>query len=302
MKKIMIALLTMTVLVACMNKTSDQNDKLHIYTSIYPLQFIAESLLADEATISSVYPPGVDAHTYEPAARDMAAIAKSDDFFYVGGHMESFTDTIAQVVDGHPVTLHALIKEEDIFLTNEHGEIDPHLWLDPNRMIQVAAWMKNELTRKYPDLSKRLEKNYLSLENELSRLDESLTEVASHGGGQPLLVVHGAYNYWTERYGLVQIAIHGMMAGEEVSQNKLAKIVRLATDYGIKYVIYEPNNDDKIANIVTNHLGANKVIIHDLEVLTDEDVRNEEDYISLMERNISTLEKVLSNEGGKHDE
>lgn len=302
MKRIIMTILFLFVLSACSHETDESNEKLHIYTSIYPLQFIAQQLLGDEATVSSVYPPGVDAHTYEPAARDITAIAKADAFFYVGGHMESFSETIARTLDGHPVTLNALINQADIFLTNESGEIDPHLWLDPSRMIQVADWMKSQLEALEPDLTPVLEKNYLSLQTELHQLDESLATVSKRGGGQPLLVVHGAYRYWTERYGLEQIAIHGMMAGEESSQKKLAKIVRLAEEKNIHYVIYEPNNDDKVANIVTKHLQAEKVVIHDLEVLTDEDVSNGEDYLSLMERNIHVLEKVLGTKGGDNDE
>src|SRR5699024_9661489 len=201
--------------------------------------------------------------------RDITAIAKGDAFFYVGGHMESFTDTIANTLEGHSVTLHPLIEEEDIFLKRENGEIDPHLWLDPNRMIKVANWMKDELITLDPSLEEKLDKNYNTLRQHFQQLDHDLMEVSEDAHDKPLFVVHGAYRYWEERYGIKQLAIHGMMAGEESSQKKLANIVRLAEKYDIHYVVYEPNNDDKVANVVTEHLQANKVIIHDLEVLTE---------------------------------
>ena len=37
-------------------------------------------------------------------------------------------------------------------------------------------------------------------------------------------------------------------------------------------------------------------MLHNLGVLTPDDLKNNEDYLSLMERNIKTLEKALSNE------
>src|SRR5699024_6269194 len=129
-----------------------------------------------------------------------------------------------------------------------------------------------------PALQPSLEKNYISLEKALNDLDASLQSVSAHTNDRPLLVVHAAYRYWEERYGIKQLAIHGMMAGEESSQKKLATIVRLAKEYDMQYVVYEQNNDDKVADIVRNHLGAEKAIIHDLEVLTDEDVYHGEDY------------------------
>lgn len=292
MKKLILLIGVFILLTACSQQKTNNDDKLTIYTSVYPLQYIAEQLLDEETTVSSVYPPGVDAHTYEPAARDITAIAKGDAFFYVGGHMESFTDTIANTLDGHSVTLHPLIKEEEIFLKRENGEIDPHLWLDPSRMIDVANWMKEELISLDPSLEEKLDINYKALRKQFEQLDHSLIEVSEHVHDKPLFVVHGAYRYWEERYGIKQLAIHGMMAGEESSQKKLANIVRLAEKYDIQYVVYEPNNDDKVANVVTEHLQANKVIIHDLEVLTEANAKNNDDYVTLMKKNIEVLEEI----------
>lgn len=296
--KLKFLLLTIIAIITtgCTSTNNDtNNDKLNIYTSVYPLQFIAEQLTKDDATVYSVYPPGVDAHTYEPAARDITSIAKADVFFYVGGHMESFSDSIAKTLNNYDVSLVSLINEENIFLSNEEGELDPHIWLDPNKMQDVAKWMSEKIIELDPSLKDSINKRLKTLNKDFQKLDEKLKDVSQLQGDTPLLVVHDAYRYWAEEYGIEQLAIHGMMAGEESSQKKLAQIAKKAETYNIQYIVFEQNNDDQIAHVVLNYLQAKKAIIHDLENLTDDNVKNGDNYISIMENNIETLENILSN-------
>src|SRR5699024_3893662 len=93
-------ILTFVLLMGCQsNSTSDDNevaDGLIVYTSIYPIQFLAEKIAGDTAHVTSIYPPGVDAHTYEPTSREVTEIAKSDAFIYLGAGMEGFSETVAQ--------------------------------------------------------------------------------------------------------------------------------------------------------------------------------------------------------------
>ena len=298
MKKILfIFMIAFLSLMGCQKANDDRdNEQLYIYTSVYTLQFVIEALLDDEAKVMSVYPPGVDAHTYEPSARDITSIAKADVFFYVGGHMEGFTDTIAETLADYPVEQYALIDQKDIFLTDDHGELDPHIWLDPSRMIEVTDWAKSILLELRPELKDHIDSNYHMLIEQFTELDDKMYLLSDKYDEKPLLVVHDAYQYWAKRYGIKQISIHGMMAGEESSQKKLAHITRLAEQYDIHYIIFEQNNDDQVAHVLLDYLHAKKVIIHDLEVLTDQDVRNQEDYLSIMDKNIDTLEMIF-NEG-----
>src|SRR5699024_12691138 len=74
-----------------------------IYTLIYPLQYAAEQIAGNDAVVTSIYPPGVDAHTYEPATKEITEIAEGDLFIYLGADMESFAVSIKSALESQPI-------------------------------------------------------------------------------------------------------------------------------------------------------------------------------------------------------
>ncbi|WP_269083294.1 metal ABC transporter solute-binding protein, Zn/Mn family [Ornithinibacillus contaminans] len=76
-----IALLVITLFIsgcAIEKSTGNPNAVLTIYTSVYPIQYAVERVGGDTVNTASVFPPGVDAHTYEPTSKEMANIAKGE--------------------------------------------------------------------------------------------------------------------------------------------------------------------------------------------------------------------------------
>ncbi|MCG3056927.1 zinc ABC transporter substrate-binding protein, partial [Escherichia coli] len=57
-------------------QASSKDDKLTVYTTIFPLQDFTKKIGGDEVNVESVLPPGVDAHSYDPTTKDMVEIAK----------------------------------------------------------------------------------------------------------------------------------------------------------------------------------------------------------------------------------
>src|SRR5699024_4930316 len=88
---------------------------LTIFTTIYPIEFIVEEIGDEIINVQSVYPPGVDAHTYEPTTKDMTKIATSDAFIYFGPSMEGFVDSAANALDGEEVQLISLEQYDELF-------------------------------------------------------------------------------------------------------------------------------------------------------------------------------------------
>ncbi len=99
LKKLSIITLFTLILTACgTSNSSDNNDVLQIYTSIYPLQYIVEEIGADQVHTESIIPPGVDAHTYEPTSKEITELADGDAFIYIGAGMKGFAETMANAI------------------------------------------------------------------------------------------------------------------------------------------------------------------------------------------------------------
>jgi zinc transport system substrate-binding protein len=309
------------ILVGCGQEDSDSNadGKLTIYTTLYPLEYFAERIGGEHVTAESIIPPGSDAHSFEPTTKTMTELAESDLFIYNGAGMEGFADAAKDTLKNEDVmTLeaaegihfdetkeeheehadeegeHGEHADEEGHEGHDHGNVNPHIWIDPNLAIQQAENIKHALIEIDPDNKKIFESNFASLEEELLALDKEFREMADSAPKKEFLISHDAYSYWESRYGLEQLSVSGLSPSQEPTQKQLEDIIETAKSYNLKYMLFEQNATPKPAKAVQRELGLETLRIHNLSVLTEEDIENDETYFTLMEQNIQTLEKALS--------
>ena len=160
----------------------------------------------------------------------------------------------------------------------------------------LAYSIKEALIEANPDKKAEFEKNFEELRDDLLKLDRKFIDMASNAPTKTFFVSHAAFGYIAETYGLEQVAIAGLNSQSEPSQKQLASLVEYAKEQDVKYVLFEQNVSSKLTDVIRKEIGAESLMLHNLGVLTADDVKNEEDYFSLMEYNIETLKKAL---GGK---
>ncbi|AOH56809.1 adhesin [Peribacillus muralis] len=311
-------LVTVLLLSACGNtkeKNTDdaKKDTLNIYTTVYPLQYFTEAIGGEYVNVDTVYPPGTDEHSFDPSQKDIVKMAESDLFFYIGYNLEGFVtkaepilskEGVKTVAVGETVHLDAAehahedehaheeehAHDED---GHDHGGVNPHLWLDPIYSIEMAKSIRDELTKQMPEQKEYFNSHFNELAKKLNALDEKLATTIEAGRTKKIIVSHSAYGYWEERYGLEQIGVTGLTSSNEPSQKELAKIVTMADEENLNYVIFEQNISSKLTEIIQKEMGAKSLTLHNLSVLTDNDIKAGEDYFSLMEKNIKTLQTAL---------
>ena len=303
MKKsyIILFIIFIILLTGCTTNTSQKTKQSNvIYTSVYPIEFVTKEIAGDTVDVKSIYPPGVDVHSYEPTSKEIANIAKSDGLFYIGSGLESFTDTLVNTLEQQDLNFLEIGKNKELFLKNtdntheaehDHGDYDPHVWLDPDRMTTIADMVYEQLVELYPDHESLYKKNLNNLTKKFTSLDKQFSETLQPKKDKHILVAHAAYGYWENRYGIKQIAVNGMFE-KEPSQKELSEITKTAKKHQIQYVLFEQNGKDRVTKIIQEHIGAKPLKLHNLEVLTDNDIEKKQDYITLMKHNLSVLDKA----------
>ncbi|AST92964.1 metal ABC transporter solute-binding protein, Zn/Mn family [Sutcliffiella cohnii] len=395
-------LLIFTALVGCSNNNTtndatETNNKIKVYTTIYPLEDFTNKIGGEFVDVESVYPPGADAHTYEPSTRVVSEIAVADVFIYSGVGAEGFADKMKDVLKNEKVMIIPAGKdielldydhdhdaheedhnhdhdhdhdaheedhdhdhdhehdaheedhdhdhdhdhdaheedhdhdhdhehdahEEDHDHNHDHDtheedhdhdhdnehetqeeshdhdhahahDGDPHIWIDPILSIQLAENIKDALISLNPDQTEFFESNFNELKQELEAVHNEFDEMVQTASTNNILVSHAAYGYWEHRYGINQISVTGLSPTDEPSQRQLTEIIKTAQENDIKYVIFDQNITGKIAEMVRTEINAEALTLHNLEALTEEDIENNEDYFSLMRKNIETLRKALN--------
>lgn len=59
-------------------------------------------------------------------------------------------------------------------------------------------------------------------------------------------------------------------------------------------MIFEQNVSEKVAKIIQQEIGAKSLTLHNLESVSETDLKNNEDYFSIMKRNLETLSEALN--------
>lgn len=284
----------------------DTDDRISIYTTVYPLQYFTERIGGDAVYVQSIYPPGADEHTFDPTQKAMIALADSDLFFYIGLGLEGFVENAENTLKNEHVRMVATADAitEDMLseghddddeegVDHNHSTMDPHVWMSPVLSDALAYSIKEALIEADPSKKEEFEKNFEMLRDDLLALDRKFIDMASNASKKTFFVSHAAFGYIADTYGLEQIAIAGMNSQSEPSQKQLAFLVEDAKKHDVKYILFEQNVSSKLTEVVQKEVGAKSLMLHNLGVLTAEDIKNDEDYFSLMEYNIHTLEQAL---------
>ncbi|REJ08097.1 metal ABC transporter solute-binding protein, Zn/Mn family [Halobacillus trueperi] len=201
-------------------------------------------------------------------------------------------DEQANEEDAHKTDEHA--NAEDNHEGHDHGEMDPHVWLDPVRAAQMAEGIKSQLIKMNPEQKELYEENHKELQAKLMDLDQEFHNRVESKTKNKVIVSHAAYGYWEEAYGIEQIAVSGLSPTNEPSQKDLENIVQVAESNHLEYVVFEQNITPKVSEVIQNEIGAEALRFHNLSVLTEDNVENDENYFTLMEQNLDVLTKALS--------
>lgn len=238
----------------------------------------------------------------------MMNLVDADLFFYIGLGLEGFVDKAKDTLKNENVKMIAtaetinfgknIVEDADSEHVENNGDnhqsVDPHVWLDPLYAQDLAKTIKAALVAKMPEQKDTFEKNYKVLALELDELNQAFVDTTSQAKYKEIVVAHAAYGYWEKRYGIKQISISGLSTTNEPSQKKLEEIISKAKQDHIKYIIFEQNVTSKLTKIVEQEIGAKPLTLHNLSVLTLDNINKKDNYFTIMDKNLQTLNKALN--------
>ena len=258
---------------------TDSGAKVKVVTSFYAMEDFAKKVGGDDIEVTNLVPAGTEPHDWEPAATDVQAIQDADLFVYNGASMEHWVDdTLSSLGDKTPASVKA---SEGIALRvgEEPGEDDPHVWLNPEKAKAELANIKDALVKVDPDHKADYEANY---------------EKLGAAPNKTIVVSHEAFGYLCDAYGLTQVPITGMDAEGEPDAQTMASIIDQVKSQNIKVIFSEDLVSPKVAKQIADATGATCEVLSPIEGLTDEELAQGEDYVSVMHANLNELVKALS--------
>jgi zinc transport system substrate-binding protein len=286
--------------------------------SFYPLAWVTERVAGDDWSVENLTSPGQEPHDLDldiaqTAALEQAdlvvleegfqpavdAAAKSSDAPLVDAaavvelmpadaHADEHADAHADE-HGHEGETEAEHAEHDGEDGHDHGDVDPHFWLDPLLVADFADAVADELAEVDPDGAATYADNAASLRTELEGLDEDYTTGLASCERSTTVVSHEAFGYLA-RYGLDFEPIAGLSPDAEPTAADLAHLQELIAADGVTTVFSERLVSPKMAETLASDVGVTSAVLDPIEGLSDDTA--DEDYLSLMRENLTALQKA----------
>ncbi|TDM05262.1 metal ABC transporter solute-binding protein, Zn/Mn family [Macrococcus lamae] len=306
MKRLIVLLFILILTLAgCADKNSRTDDKLHVYTTVFPFKSFIEQIGGTHVNVTSIYPSGADIHTYEPTQKDTMAVANADLFIYSSDELDPVAAKIAKVIkdDNKMLTLASHMKNSSLLEHHhEHSEehehenenetaLNPHVWLDPVLNESFAIQIKNELIAKDPVNRKDYERNFQSLVSDIKDIDQQMMNITKNPKRDTVYISHESLGYLANRYHFKEVGVSGMN-NNEPSQNEIVNMIKDIKSSKTPYIIYEQNISSKITDIIKEDTFVKPLKFHNMSVLTKDD--NGATYQTLMKENIKTLDRALN--------
>ncbi len=231
--------------------------------------------------------PGQSPETFEPTPQQMAELSDADVLFGIG---VPFEDALfAKIRSSMPgVTIvHADQGIAKIPMESSHlrsatpepsGAPDPHIWLDPTRAVQMSETIRDALIKIDPDHKDAFDANFLKLKNDLETTDSLIVEELKPYRGRNFYVMHPAFGYFAEAYGLHQKAIE--IEGKEPSARELADLIKEMISEHVKTIFIEKQFSTDMADRLAAELDAKVVAIDPLAYQYIENLKSIADAIS----------------------
>ncbi|OTN76814.1 hypothetical protein A5886_001893 [Enterococcus sp. 8G7_MSG3316] len=291
--------------------TEATSEPIQVIATFYPMYDFTQQIVGDEGEVTLLMPAGTDSHDYEPSAKDMAAIQDADVFVYNNENMEMWVPSIeTTLTDGDVNVVKAtegmilLPGDDDHDHSHDHDhdheddghshELDPHVWLAPSLAIKQVEAIRDQLSAAYPDKATAFNDNAAAYLDELQALHESYQEAFSDPAQSHFVTQHAAFGYLALEYGLTQVPIAGLSPSEEPSASRIAELKEFVNETGIETIYFEENAKDSIARTLASEAGVDLAVLNPLEGLTQEQMDNGENYISIMEQNRDALLKTTN--------
>ena len=289
MKKILLTLLIFISLGLSACTTSD-DDSITVVTTLFPQYSMVEAIAPEGINHVYILPFGSSAHTFEPTPSDVATILDASLLIYTGEIMEGwvhdieeskpdslrildlsrFVDLIDEDADenhddhdDHDETDadhddHEEEHMEDDHEGHEHGTVDPHYWLDPHNLEEMAQSIADALIVLVPDQATTITTNLAAYLEELEAYEEATTELIANAPVRTLL--HGGHNafaYFAGHYGLTyQTPYSGFSDDQEPTAQAIAELIDTVDLLKTSVIFAEEFIQPNVANAIAEATGV----------------------------------------------
>jgi ABC-type Zn uptake system ZnuABC Zn-binding protein ZnuA len=251
-----------------------------------------ESLIEDNvAFFPSLYPAGTTAADLIPVYE---ANARALGIYMAGvlGREIVMTDEEMAMMSGENAEEDHEHEGED----HEHGELDPHIWHDPNNGIVMVEHVRNALAAADPDHAETYTANAEAYFAELTALDAYIREqIATIPEANRILVTsHDTFGYFADEYDFEVLNVLGSLSTEtaDPAAGEIAELVAEIQASGVPAIFTENITNPDLVEQVAAEAGVTVAPSLYTDALGQPGTPGET-YLGLLRYNVDTITEAL---------
>lgn len=268
--------------------TNDSMDNIEIVVTNYPNEYVVKNLYKDHATITSIYPDGVDINDYKISSKQKQDWSKKDLFVY-NGLLEKERNLAVELLEINPN-----LKIIDTAYVLETDYSPEELWLNPSSLLMMSQNVRLGLEEYIAStyLQKEVDEAYNKLKVELSELDAEYRLAVDSTSNETIIVADSALKY-LEKFGIKVICIDG-----DATQKNLSDAENLIKNGKASYIMMFKGAkvNDNTKKFLDKYSDVKTLELHKLDNITDEERRENLNYITIMNDNLELIKKELYQE------
>lgn len=250
----------------------------------------------DRVTVTSIVPPGMDAHTYQPTPGNIRAVADADVVFVNGIGLETWLQPLIESAGGSTVPVVALAEglqtvddPHDAEDGHAHEEGNPHLWLDPSNAAayveRIAQVLAEHDPAGAPDYRENADRYVAEIESFDAWAKEQIETIPPQR--RKLVTFHDAYPYFANHYGLELVGVVVTSPGQDPSPRQVATLVDRVKAEQVPAIFVEPQFNPKLAVQIALEAGVKTILLY------SDTPPAGEDYLAMMRLNIEHVVEGL---------
>ena len=322
------ALLATTILTASMTTAFAD---VRVVTSIKPVHSLVAAVMQGVGTPDLIVEGAGSPHTYALKPSQAKQLQEADLVFWMSHDLEAFLEKSIDGIATKAVSVplmesHGLMtlgfreggafddhghdehddhdehdkdddhdhEKHDDHDEHDHGEVDPHVWLDPENAKAMVHEIEEALAKADPANAATYESN---AEAVMAKLDSLVAEIDSElqpVKGRGYIVFHDAYQYFENRFGVS--AIGSITVSPEVlpGAERVSDLQEKVRSLDATCVFSEPQFEPKLVATVTENTNARTGVLDPLGAAID---KGPNLYFTLIRNMASSLKNCLLGSG-----
>ena len=286
MKKILLTLLLGSIFITGCSIRRDSMENINIYTTAYPIEYITKSIYGTHSKVLSIYPYGIKNNEYTLTDEHIKLYSDDAKLFIFNG-ISNEKDYVSQMI-GYNKNLKIIDSTKSI--DYENGEEE--LWLNPSNVLMMAKNIKEGLDEYISNqyLRNDIKTKYEDLKLTISKLEAKIYFMVETADDKNIVVADDTLKF-LEKYGFTVYSLD-----EDTVLEKTKETIKgLINKNHINYIfMLSDEKSDTIKDFISKY-KLEPVLLNDLSNLSDNDRKNNKDYITIMNDNIDALRKEIYN-------